>query len=500
MGYAKIKEKIYPYIPQSLLKHYRNLKRLLGTEEERTRKYNETGNNVALVKAISLDASVLDSLQIDSIKVSRYMSWQNPFREDDYGKYQYSEKVFPRPDTPKLELSFNNFGLWRVEIDYLKNGKVKKHDIQDVKVEAPEYNIVYLAATLPVIFYLSEMWGITNKNRPSIIGLERSLFNYNKLPDNVFPFPMASQKELDTPYSGFNRYAQRLVAYIGYLYRMNPEAKFHLYLCDHEGYFALALLYANKIPEKNFDVHLLSDGTGSYNCYKYIFKGDNSPEIFDKMQRTWELSKKKASEDGVQQWGKESFIKCGSPSVSERAQGKPMVIELANRMAYAYVLANSNSNFEWVLHDPALLGEYTGNIRKISFIDDNSTFKMHKEELAALLNIDYSLFDGKRERKCILLGSLVPEIECEKRIEETLQQHGDKYSYFYKPHPMSKMTDEFKRKLEKLGICVLNSKLPPEFFMMTYPDIYLAGYYSSVFLSVNLLCNPKEQVLAIWEK
>ena len=471
----------------------------------------ETGNNCALKKKIVLDAKSLNEKKIDSIKIIQYLEWKNPFKCYDCGKYQYKKTYFKVSGKTDIIINFPNFGIWTVEISYISKEKIIAKELKTIKIEAPEYNIAYLASTLPVLFFLFYIFKISLPNSPTIVGLERVLFKYKNLPPHTYPFPLASEEELNTAYKGFNAYAQRLVCYIGMLYKMNPDARFNLFLCDHQAYFVLPLLYANRIPEKNFTVYLLSDGVGSYNCVNHIFGQQGAEELYLRMCNIWWLSKHKAIESGVQQWNRETFIKCGNPSVSYAEpikNRKNNRFDLSNRFAYAYVMVKENSNFKWILHNPSLLkfsdkiiNYLSSRINKINFIDEMKSLESHKPELVSLFGIDYSALDNSfhnGKKTCLLLCSFPPTNNDEKFIDATMDQFGSNFDYYLKEHPWTSMDEKRIKNFKNRGLIILDPKVPTEVYMMINPKLYIAGYSSSVFLSLELLEKPSEQILSIW--
>lgn len=502
-----IKKALFPYIPTPALHIYQRIKRSLSPK---TRNYSKTGNNIAHGEIIPLDLVLIKKEGIDSVKIIQYLEWDNPFNCNDFGRYQYQETYYKLCGETELPIEFSGYGLWTIEIHYCCKGKTFYKEKKTIKVEAPVYNIAYLSATLPVVLFLLDMWEISKENSPTIISLERNLFDYNKLPPNVYPFPLANKMELNTPYKGFNTYFQRMVFYIGSLYRMNPDAKFNLYLCDHFAYLVLCFLYANKIPEENFHVFLLSDGIGSYECFNYIFKRNNAIKIYGKMKKTWKKSKRIAFQTGVQNRGKEKFLRCGNPCMSKTIRSKSETIKFSYGFSFAYVLAAENKNIEWLLHNPKLLN---GNKEILSFLEDSRIRKIdfnkkikalesNRDELARLLGINCSIFEkSKSENKkvCVILGSALWSLESEKYINATIEYFGDDYDYYFKGHPRHPFNPQKKQMLVEKGIHILDSKIPTEFYMMINPDIYLAGYLSSAFLSIELLRNPSEQVLSIWD-
>ena len=500
-----IRKALLPFIPSPILRQYRRIKRYFVSKR---RIFAKTGNNIAEVKRILLNKALIKEKQVNIVKIEQYLNWENPFNTNDYGKYQYLKKEYVIENNDEIEVEFDNYGSWILEIQYCKGNSVVAKENRTINVEAPEYNIAYLSASLPVEIFLINMWDITSTKRPTIVSLERLLFDYNALPENVFPFPLATEEELNTANTGFFSYAQRLVSYIGNLYKMNPEAKFHLYLCDHHAYFSLAFLYANRIPEKNFTVHLLSDGTGSYEAFNYIFGNKNAEQTYNAMKAAWELSKQEAFRTGIQRWRKESFVRCGEPSVAQTQKSDCLMIELSNRLAYAYVMTRENTNFEWILHNPDLLdvGDRTHfplvkSIKKIDFVAGIKSLEKHKEELIRIVGLDYSVFKKSFEvgkKICLACGPYSSSDVEIKYLDTTINYFGDSFDYYFKEHPRARVCSERKKELDGLGIVSIDSKVPTELYMMINPNICLAGYLSSTFLSIGLLKNPEEQILSIW--
>ncbi len=502
-----IKKIAIQFIPPVLLKYYRQLKKKNKIIPKEEKKFARTHSQVVTTEKILLNKKILAE-GVDGVNISTYMEWGNPFEKNTVGKYQYNEQYYKLDNKAEIEIDFTNYGIWIIQIKYLLGKEVITTEEKVVRVEAPEYNIAYLVATLPVLFFLFNLWKITGKNSPTIVVLERILFNYKKLPENVFPFPLASEEELYTAYTGFNRCAQRMVSYIGMLYRMNPGAKFNLYLCDHQAYSVLSFMYANGIPEKNFTVHLFSDGTGSYDCFNYSFGTENAGKLYNDMKQIWTVSKQKAIETGVQKWGKETFTHYGKPCVSKMAPTENCVEHLANRFAYSYVETNENNNFELVLHDvsllkgnSAILGEMTGRVHTFDFKKGRNSIAEHRDELCRMLDMDMQPFEKSYKngkRICILVNSF-PLSETEKiYIEKTITYFGQDYDYYLKDHPWTAKDEKRVQCFKSMGIKLLDAKIPTEIYMLLEPKVYIAGYLSSVFLSVGVLDNPEEQVLSVW--
>ena len=502
----KIKKILLLLTPPVILNLYYKIKRRKFPPIKR--KNNKTSLCIITTKTFPINESFIKEKKVDIIRVELYMEWINPFNTRDIRKYQYNEFDFSPKGKTEIALDFTNFGLWTICINYYCNKKCIKKEAKAINIEAPEYNIAYLAATLPVEIFITKLWDITTHKSPTIIGLERVLINYEALPQNVFPFPLASKEELYTPYKGFNRYSQRLVSYIGTLHRLNPDAKFNLYLCDHQAYYSLALLYANGIPERNFKVFLLSDGIGSYWSFHSFFNQLNIEKTYCAMRDIWNFSKQKALESGVQEWKKESFVKCGNPCLSKAEPIKNNMVDLSNRFVYAYIMVKENSNFRWILHNPQLLKssdmsitQLPNTIKKVNFVKGIRELEKHKSDLVSMTGINYSIFNKscqKNKKICLFVCSFPPSPNDEKYIDKTMVRFGVEYDYYIKEHPWTTKDAKRIKRFESKGIIFIDPKIPTEFYLMINPRIYIAGYISALFLSIDLLESPTTQILSIW--
>ncbi len=191
-----IRKALLPFLPSPVLRQYRRIKRYIVS---RDKKYAVTGTNT-IVRQIQLDKAIIDRKRVDAVRLTCYMAWENPFNCCDYRKYQYKESTYRLGAETAISVEFTNYGLWTVEIRYCRNDRSVAKEVRTVKVEAPEYNIAYLSATLPAEIFLINLWDITAADCPTVVGLERVLFDYRALPGNVYPFPLAKEEELTAAY------------------------------------------------------------------------------------------------------------------------------------------------------------------------------------------------------------------------------------------------------------------------------------------------------------
>jgi len=99
----------------------------------------------------------------------------------------------------------------------------------------------------------------------------------------------------------------------------------------------------------------------------------------------------------------------------------------------------------------------------------------------------------------MLLGSYPPAEADIKYVDATVENFGNSFDYYFKEHPRTIVSPERKKAIEERNINFLDSKIPTEIYIMIDPDIYLAGYVSSSFLSIDLLRKPEDQILSIWD-
>jgi hypothetical protein len=66
--------------------------------------------------------------------------------------------------------------------------------------------------------------------------------------------------------------------------------------------------------------------------------------------------------------------------------------------------------------------------------------------------------------------------------------YGSTYNIIYKPHPVSyksHLSSETEELLLKHSIPKLPADLPIEALLFAYPDVYIGGYFSSIFFTIT---------------
>ncbi len=180
------------------------------------------------------------------------------------------------------------YGTFDVELIFTKNGKKITSETTTINVNAEEYNIAPIVATFPVVFFSLSLPQITTNAEgdpiPTFVSLQRpDAYNWDKLPENVYWQPNLTKAQVEKQTS-FDTKTTKFSDYVRMLYQNNPQAKFNLYVNDAYPKYMLRLLCANGIPEDQFTLTLLTDGSGTYSHFNSVFAGTDAQTKYDAMK------------------------------------------------------------------------------------------------------------------------------------------------------------------------------------------------------------------------
>ena len=468
---------------------------------------NVTGQNFCFSKNLILDTELINSREVNQIEVQTYMPWRNPF-DGKQVLYQFSSKIYKNTTCmAEVNSDFNNYGFWITKTNYYNDKNLIKTSESTESITAPEYNIAFLSASAPVITFLSMISNITSKERPTIIFFERNLgLDFFKLPKNVYLFPWESESNIrnclrDT----FWRNEKKVAQYVGLLYKLNPKSFFHIYLCEHQNKNILELIYANSIPDANFEICLLSDGLGSYVCFNRLF-GNESAFLIEEMISNLNKGIYLAKILGIQNYGNEDYYRTGDITLDSLVADDS--IPWLYRFGYACIWAKTKKNVYWIVNNKKYLELLdSNNLICANIINYDTGFEFSKNRTSNLLflqswfNFDFSSMIPADEKKiCIMLGTNPETDDFFIYAKYTVDLLGSGYTYFYKGHPGESFEQRYikEKKLEEYGIRILNCRIPTELLFLFYPSAYVCGYESSAFLFKNALNNPDDRFLVLW--
>ena len=395
-----------------------------------------------------------------------------------------------------------------------------------VNVWADEYNFAPLNATFPVTYFTLDLFSMgedklpgefaaSSKNlpimadAPTFVSLERAVaYSWDNLPENVFELPNVSPEMKNPQASNYQTlWHERNTAmarYIKELYEINPDSFFNMYCVDNFPDLILKLFYANGIPEKNFHATMISDGTGTAAIFSQTFGGENAEEVCQKMEEEW-LRLKAAAIAG------EDYFAGGVYNQYH------VHLVLAK---YPMVIASLEDNVDWWCSrdlfakdlysgdeiEPTVYARITAlkDEGKLKFFGINDMLKILDEEqqaaLKKLFHFDSDMFSAAEESKkeaLVIIGTNMSYEALERYVKLTSKLYGDDYVIYYKGHPGYPVdtNEQIMQLFDTYGVINLDASIAAELILFYCPDIYLVGWTSTTFKSVQT-----DRFLAVFEK
>ena len=370
---------------------------------------------------------------------------------------------------------------------------------KEVSLSASEYVIAPISGSMPQLYFTLNMDEITNGHQiPAFVWLARpDSWNWDKLPENVYAMPNAPIEEVLT-HNNYDKMVEATDAYIEELYSINSGSKFNLYINDYNSYLYLKLLAGNGIPESNYYVTLLSDGGASYKAFNEAFNIEE--EGFDADAKYAEMAEKLQTlytevREAKDYNGDESKFSIDGTTFKQ----------------YSYVAAKEMDNVEWWIlrprsgvlcsPDEEFINMVLNDDKREGVIEErnfaNPLKEMTDDEKAALkslYNFNNELFEAADEsdkKAMMILGSWAyadKEPDFADYVKLIKAYYGEEeFVYYYKGHPNTPTSNhpDKQKQLEELGLIDVESSINAELILFFYPDIYMCGYNSSTFMSVE---------------
>ena len=409
-------------------------------------------------------------------------------------------------DVTKKEQSvnFGTFGLFKnITVKFTtKDGEVTIA-CSGVSVTADHYNFAHLNATYPVLVFSLKLNEITNAGKtPTFISLERTdAYSWENLPQGAHYLPMITKTQATT--SHFHAIRASIAEYIKELYTLNPDSKFTLYTVDNYPELILEFLVANQIPEENWNCVMLSDGAGTAGLLSSTFNVSDPDTKYNEMVIEWNNIKKLVWENGF-----------SSSIISENMAYASVDFQQLER--YPYIIAKEQDNVEWIVNR-LRAGENLSAITSTEFVNGilETVTQVYTNNLLAALTPEEAtqfkdlyhfsdeMFAEARENNKKIMIILGTSWNGEKDsfyeyIRLTMEFYGDDYIYYYKGHPgyPTLAYPERKAMLDELSnegyvLYELDNAIAAEVILFFNPDVYLAGWQTSTFDSVesqNMAC------------
>ena len=478
-------------------------------------KVNTTCTTMELAGAETL----LGSGEADRVRVDAVMTYNGQTTRSVTKTVSLSETG----ENGKTEIDLGDYGKWTVTVTFLKGEtEVRKTADLTAGIVADVYNIAPVSATLPVTFFSLNLWGDAGirQNGPTILMMERpGAYDWNALPDGVYAIPYMTKEDVSYQSPSFDGASERfkgneviMADYVKDLMALNPSSFIHLYCVDVYTQLIPKIIYANRIPETQYDITLMSDGSFTYAQFSSVY-GDADPAAkHSQLVSEWQEAKANTYENGeLDPALTHGFCKtCFWAAVDSEPNARMWVTRKD-----LFVSPEDDNTFGKSVQGSAKLVQVNiGNLLKtnIQASEENTA------QFKALYNFNDSFFEkaaSEGKDAMVFLGTRVtaePAFEAYARFVMTY--YGDQYVYYYKGHPGTP-TDLYPTKidqLDRLGIIDIDSSIAAELILFFNPEIYLSGYQSSTYASVPVgmgkgmfnmtkekgLSDPQYENMAFW--
>lgn len=416
----------------------------------------------------------------DSVKVSGFMSYGGKVTRS-----VSSTIAFGDLGSSSSEIDFSDYGPFDVTLQYLKNGNIVHEDHQSIGISASEYNLAPLSASFPVVLYSLSFWDISTSSAgttiPSIVMLDRpGAYNWNSLPSGMYGLPYLTHEE-NASSSSYQAFAD----YVAALYKINPKAKFNLYINDITCSLIHRMIYANKIPTGQYSIRLLSDGSATYVFTNEAFDVKDPDSKQAELIALWNAAKNKEYETGEVSMSYSDYHDHWDSmyAVLSIEPGTQWWMTRTN----LFTSGDDNAFANKIASDP--------NVKKMNVSSMLTSLQNRGEytvqAFKALYNFNDGYFDAATQqgkKVMMLLGTYVTyEQNFDDYANLTEVIYGDDYLYYYKGHPNTPtgMYPQKQEQLDRLSITDVDSSVAAELILFFNPEIGLSGYGSSTYNSAS---------------
>ncbi|MCL2586929.1 MAG: hypothetical protein FWE31_01670 [Firmicutes bacterium] len=338
-----------------------------------------------------------------------------------------------------------------------------------------DVNFIYVNyATLPI---LHSSLHFLSHDTPSYVFFGRDNTYYvNKMPDHVQLFSPGDANIAVTP----TVIAERTRQLVADIEEVNPGSTYHFFVDDFMTLLPFYALLRNNIPLERAHITLITNGTATYHHFftmvdftgtqekledwLEIFKGTAqvTPSV---LTDTRNLSLAAAMMPNVEWWMQFPEFMFLHPHAT------PAVRQMLMQASLVKVQPQD------------LLHRLTPEMRDLFFnaTIGHPTFQIGDQPLRTALD---GYFNNQEKPIMIISGTNPNSPTLATTIlDQIIEEFSDDYILMWKPHPAYTATDAA---MQARGITVLPARLPMEVLMWAYPDLYIGGYQSSLYLATAI--------------
>lgn len=356
-----------------------------------------------------------------------------------------------------------------------------------------EYNLYVSSETLQALF--SDLDLSQDKNQKGYLWTARtSTLNLEKMAKN-FQNVQISKYNGSLKIDDFKTtVVDEMREYVKQVLQQDENAYFRLYTIEDRFYLELELFGKIGLDDSRYEMTMYTDGTLGY-VRKREMREENSYERFlEEKEDYMKIVENIKSNTGnyndftgsymVDPKSKISTTEYNYDFIPISALRKNIFYELQYPELFDFKDEKVKAEMEKAnIEKLDLRAEYnklSDEGKEIFFENIN----LNKEEL------DKNYFTDENANYLVVTGTrpfydIYKKETFESIMQKVVKDYKDEYTILYKPHPAALPTAEQEKYLNDLGIKVLPGSIPMEAIMFIYPHLYLGGFDSSIYMTLD---------------
>lgn len=384
----------------------------------------------------------------------------------------------------------------KYEIKVSDREQVEKSTIKINEIEKNEentYNIYVISETLQTL--LAGLDLSNDVNQKGFLWTARtSTIDLDKLSQNIPNIQLSKYKEKLEIDEFKTTVIPELKEYIKQVLEQDENAYFKLYMEEDKFYLDLELFGKIGLDDSRYDITMYTNGTLGYVRQYEITQEGKYDRFLEEKKEYLEIVEQ--VKNGIKEYNDYP----GSYLVDEKS---PLFTVNYN---FDYMLISTlRNNIKFLTQYPECLAFQDksiakemekANIQKIVIRDEfNKLDENAKNIFFANINLNKEELDQKyftkEDGQYLVITGTVPfygtrkQEEFQDTIKKVVEDYGEEYTILYKPHPRAIPTEEQEEFLNTLNIKVLPGQIPMEAITFVYPNLYLGGFGSSLYMSTD---------------
>lgn len=347
---------------------------------------------------------------------------------------------------------------------------------QGVGFDDADYYFYVTFGTMPTLYAGLH---VLSHDKPSYVFYERTkTFVPEEFPANAVVTTGADRNSIATA-DEMKRMRTQMLDRIREINEKEPTAVFGLYVDDLRCRLGYDWFVAQGIDSARVRVSMLSDGTGTYNNFAGYF-GDPATA-----EKNWT---KYARQIEALDWNHGGRYP-QTRSIDE-FESWTWPFGLSTLPGYRLLLQDANlleSSGPFITEQLARMQmKSVQPYELLASLSQDAQARFYR-----MASFDYDkfaqLFDASPKKNLVIIGTSHKDGDSErlqrKYVERIVDQYGEQYDIFFKPHPADKSSADYQT---RFGLTLLPGQMPFEIFVWSLIDKVdvIGGYQSTVFLTV----------------